>query len=246
MMSRKSTEQGRESGASLVGNGVRGPADRGELIDLSHEVEHGMITYPGIPAPIVSDYMSRVESRQHYEEGTEFCIGKIEMVANTGTYIDSPFHRYPDGEDLSQLDLARVADLEGVVVRSAPGERTIGPALFQSQDLEGKAVLVHTGWDHHWGSERYFEGHPFLNAEAAAHLADCGAVLVGIDSLNIDDTSGGGRPAHSILLGADIPVVEHLCNLDKLPDQGFRFFAVPAKVVRFGTFPIRAFAIVAI
>jgi kynurenine formamidase len=190
--------------------------------------------------------MSREESRKHYEEGTEFHIGKIEMVANTGTYIDSPFHRYPDGKDLSQLDLGRVADLESMVVRSVPGERAIGVALFQSQNLEGKAVLIHTGWDHHWGTERYFEGHPFLTAEAAAHLADCGAALVGIDSLNIDDTSGGSRPAHSILLGADIPIVEHLCNLDQLPDRGFRFFAVPVKVKGFSAFPVRAFALVAI
>ncbi len=222
------------------------PAVQFELIDLSHVVEHGMITYPGIPAPIISDYLSRDESREHYEEGTAFHIGKIEMVANTGTYIDSPFHRYPDGKDLSQLDLRRVANLEGLTVRSAPGERVIGPALFQDQDLGGKAVLIHTGWDHHWGSERYFEGHPFLTAEAAAYLADYGAALVGIDSLNVDDTSGGSRPAHSILLGADIPVVEHLCNLHKLPDRGFRFFAVPVKIKGFSTFPVRAFAMVAI
>lgn len=217
-----------------------------EIVDLSHDVEHGMITYPGLPAPVISDYMSREESRAHYEVGTEFHIGRIEMVANTGTYLDSPFHRYPDGRDLSQLDLRSVAYLEGVVVRIGFRERSIGKSPLEKDALKGKAVLIHTGWDEHWGSERYFKGHPFLTAEAAAYLMECGAALVGMDSLNIDDTADGRRPAHSILLGADIPIVEHLCNLERLPDRGFRFFAVPVKVKGFGTFPVRAFAIVAI
>lgn len=225
-------------------DGDRNPAAQGELVDLSHTVEHGMVTYKGIPAPIISDYLSREKSREIYEEGTEFYIGRIDLVANTGTYIDSPFHRYAHGKDLSQLELGSVANLEGIVVRATPGERAIGRDLFQKEDLEGKAVLIHTGWDRHWGSERYFDGHPFLTAEAATHFVESGAALVGIDSLNIDDTSGGGRPAHSILLGADIPIVEHLCHLDRLPDRGFRFFAVPVKVKGFSTFPVRAFAIV--
>jgi arylformamidase len=247
MTPRISIGQVREKGVvSLGGSGDRNLADRVELIDLSHVVEHGMITYPGIPAPVISDYMSREESRRHYDEGTAFHIGKIEIVANTGTYVDSPFHRYPDGKDLSQLDLRSVADLEGIVVRATQGERTIEIDLFQNQDLEGKAVLIHTGWDRHWGTEGYFEGHPFLTTEAASNLADCGAALVGIDSLNIDDIADGSRPAHSILLGAGVPIVEHLCNLDQLPDRGFRFFAVPVKIKGFGTFPVRAFAIVAI
>jgi arylformamidase len=211
------------------------------LIDLSHSVEHGLITYKGLPAPMICDFLSREDSRQIYAAGTEFHIGKIEMVANTGTYVDSPFHRYADGRDLSELPLESLANLEGIVVRHAG--RAIGPAAFSDLDLRGKAVLVHAGWDRHWATEQYFEGHPFLTAEAARHLAASGAALAGIDSLNIDDTADWSRPAHSILLGAGIPIVEHLCNLQALPAAGFRFFAVPVKVKRFGTFPVRAFAI---
>jgi arylformamidase len=221
-------------------------SNRGErsFVDVSHEVEHGMITYRGLPAPVVSDYLSREESEKHYAEGTQFHIGKIEMVANTGTYLDSPFHRYADGRDLSQLPLSSVADLEGVCLRAKgfPG-RDIDVSVYSEADLKGKAVLVHTGWDTHWGSENYFTGHPFLTDAAARFLVEAGARLVGIDSLNIDDTADLRRPVHSILLRADIPVVEHLCNLDSLPDKGFKFFAVPAKVKSFGTFPVRAFAI---
>jgi kynurenine formamidase len=211
------------------------------LIDLSHTVEHGLITYKGLPAPIVCDFLSREDSRRIYAPGTEFHIGKIEMVANTGTYVDSPFHRYADGADLSELPLESLADLEGIVVRHAG--RAIGRSAFGDLDLRGKAVLVATGWDRHWATERYFEGHPFLTAEAAQHIASSGAALAGIDSLNIDDTADLSRPAHSILLRAGIPVCEHLCNLEALPAGGFRFFAVPVKVKRFGTFPVRAFAI---
>ncbi len=212
------------------------------LIDLSHTVEHGLITYKGLPAPIVCDFLSREDSRQIYAAGSEFHIGKIEMVANTGTYVDSPFHRYADGKDLSELTLESLADLEGVVVHD--GGRAIGRAAFGNLDLRGKAVLVQTGWDRHWATEQYFEGHPFLTAEAAQHLVDSGAALAGIDSLNIDDTADLSRPAHSILLRAGIPICEHLCNLDALPAGGFRFFAVPVKVKRFGTFPVRAFGMV--
>jgi len=212
------------------------------LIDLSHTVEHGLITYRGLPAPIVCDFLSREDSRRIYAPGTEFHIGKIEMVANTGTYVDSPFHRYADGRDLSELPLESLADLEGIVVRHAG--RAIGRSAFGDVDLRGKAVLVHTGWDRHWATDRYFEGHPFLTAEAARHIASSGAALAGIDSLNIDDTADLSRPAHSILLGAGIPIAEHLCTLGSLPAGGFRFFAVPVKVKRFGTFPVRAFAMV--
>ena len=214
------------------------------LIDLSHTVEHGLITYKGLPAPIVCDFLSREDSRQIYAAGTEFHIGKIEMVANTGTYVDSPFHRYADGNDLSELPLESVANLEGIVVRHAG--RAVGRCVFGDLDLRGKAVLVHTGWDRHWATDRYFEGHPFLTAEAARYIAHAGAALAGIDSLNIDDTGDLSRPAHSILLRAGIPIAEHLCNLQSLPAGGFRFFAVPVKVKRFGTFPVRAFAIVEI
>jgi arylformamidase len=213
------------------------------LIDLSHTVEHGMITYKGLPAPIICDYLSREASRERYAPGTEFHIGKIEMVANTGTYIDSPFHRYTDGKDLSELELATVADLEGVIVRArSRSGRAITRESFYDVHVRGRAVLIDTGWDKYWRMDAYFENHPHLTADAAQHLVDNGAVLVGIDSFNIDDTSTGERPVHSILLRNDIPIVEHLCELEEIPDAGFRFHAVPVKVKGFGTFPVRAFA----
>ena len=216
-----------------------------QFVDLSHTIEHGLITYKGLPAPVVSDYLSREESRKHYAEGTEFHIGKVEMVANTGTYLDSPFHRYRDGRDLSQLALPALADLEGVVVSVVgASERALGRAAFGDTEVEGKAVLVHTGWDVHWRTEKYFEGHPFLTEEAARFLADGGAALVGIDSYNIDDTGDGRRPAHSLLLGVGVPIIEHMCNLRGLPAAGFKFFAVPVKIKGLGTFPVRAFAVV--
>ncbi|HLF03210.1 MAG TPA: cyclase family protein [Anaerolineales bacterium] len=219
-----------------------------QLIDLSHVVEHGMITYKGLPAPLICDFLSREDSRSHYADGVEFHIGKIEMVANTGTYLDSPFHRYAHGKDLSELDLTSLVNLEGLLVRAKTGRartgRAITSAAFDGLDVRGKAVLVHTGWDAHWRTDQYFEGHPFLTADAAQHLAGSGVALVGIDSLNIDDTGNGRRPVHSTLLGQDIPIVEHLCGLGQLPDSGFRFFAAPVKVKAFGTFPVRAFAIV--
>ena len=211
-----------------------------KFIDLSHTVEHGMITYKGLPAPVICDFLTRERSRALYAPGTEFHIGRIDMVANTGTYVDSPFHRFADGKDLAQLPLESLAELPAVVVR-AEG-RAIGPAAFRNVDVRGKAVLVHTGWDRHWRTDTYFEGHPFLTADAAALLADAGAALVGIDSYNIDDTADGSRPAHTILLGAAIPICEHLCSLASLPDGLLRFSAVPVKVSGFGTFPVRAYA----
>ena len=213
------------------------------LIDLSHTVEHGMVTYKGLPAPIICDYLSREASRARYAPGTEFHIGKIEMVANTGTYLDSPFHRYADGMDLAQLPLEGLANLDTVVVRVAPGQRSIGRESFEHLNVGGKAVLVATGWDRHWRTDQYFEGHPFLTGDAAQWLRDAGAILVGIDSLNIDDTADLARPVHSTLLGAAIPIVEHLCGLSAVPETGSRFFAVPVKVKAFGTFPVRAFAL---
>lgn len=219
--------------------------DTTRLVDVSHTVEHGMITYKGLPAPVICDYLSREESRQHYAEGTEFHIGKIEMVANTGTYLDSPFHRYRDGADLSQLLLSSIANLEGVVVRPKDSAgQAIEASVFGHVAIRDKAVLVHTGWDQHWRTERYFEGHPFLTGEAAQFLVDSGAKLVGIDSLNIDDIRDTKRPVHSILLKAGVPIVEHLCNLGALPDAGFKFFAVPVKVKGMGTFPVRAFGVI--
>lgn len=220
------------------------------LIDLSHIIEHGMITYRGLPAPIICDYLSREASRSVYADGVEFQIGKIEMVANTGTYVDAPFHRYADGADLAALPLERLANLEGVVLSVAPGGRSIttAPLLAALEplgaELSGRAVLIHTGWDRHWRTDAYFEGHPFLTRDAAAWLAESGAALVGIDSFNIDDTDDMARPAHSILLGAGIPIVEHMCNLAAAPATGFRFHAVPAKVRAFGSWPVRAYAVV--
>jgi kynurenine formamidase len=219
------------------------------LIDLSHTVEHGMITYKGLPGPIISDHLSRETSRSVYEPGTEFHIGKIEMVANTGTYLDSPFHRYPDGKDLSELELSSLANLDSIVIRAQfagddAKQRGISPASFKASELKGKAVLFHTGWDKHWRTDKYSDGtHPYLTEETAAALVNAQPALVGIDSFNIDDTSAGKRPVHSLLLAANIPIVEHLCNLDAVPDSNFRFFAVPVKVKAFGTFPVRAFAI---
>lgn len=203
-----------------------------------------MITYKGLPGPIICDFLSREASQARYAEGTTFHIGKIEMVANTGTYIDSPFHRYAEGKDLSELALESIADVEGVVCRAPSTLRAIGPELFSGVDVKGKAVLVQTGWAQHWGSEQYFSGHPFLTAASADWLKASGAALVGIDSLNIDDTSGTERPVHSILLGAEIPIVEHLCHLEQLPNAAFKFHAVPVKVKHFGTFPVRAYAVV--
>ena len=217
------------------------------LVDLSHTVEDGMITYRGLPAPVICDYLGREQSRGHYAPGTEFQIGRIDMVANTGTYVDSPFHRFADGADLAELELASLADLDALVVRvGAQRERAITRATvlgaLAGADVRGRAVLVHTGWDAHWRTDRYFEGHPHLTADAAELLAEAGAALVGIDSLNIDDTDDGRRPVHTTLLGAGIPIAEHLRGLDQLPAAGFRFSAVPVKVRGMGTFPVRAWA----
>ena len=211
-------------------------------MDLSHAVTDGMITYPGIPGPVISDHLSREASRERYAPGTEFHIAKIEMAANTGTYLDAPSHRWADGADLADLPLERLAGLPGVLVPC--DERANGPGAFDGVDVDGKAVLCRTGWSRHWGTDAYGAGgHPFLTGEAAAVLVERGAVLVGIDSLNIDDTSSGERPVHSQLLRAGVLVVEHLTGLDQLdPGQPFEFYAVPVKVRGMGTFPVRAFA----
>jgi kynurenine formamidase len=214
-----------------------------KFIELSHIIEDGMITYTGLPGPVISDHLSREDAVSHYSKGTTFQIGKIDMVANTGTYIDAPFHRYAEGIDLSGLEMASIANLDGIVFRATQGMRSIDKDVFENHNVAGKAVLIHTGWDRHWGTDTYFENHPFLTRDAAEYLKSTGAALVGIDSLNIDDTADGARPAHSILLKADIPIVEHMCNLDALPESGFKFFAVPAPVKGMGSFPVRAFAL---
>ena len=213
------------------------------LIDVSHDIRDGMTTYKGLPGPMICDFLSRENSRGLYPEGTEFQIGRIDMVANTGTYLDSPFHRFEHGRDLAELDLAMLADLEALVVRKPYGTGlAVDVSDVSPHDVRSKAVLIHTGWDVHWGEPAYLERHPFVTAAAAEWLKANGAVLVGIDSHNIDDTSAHARPVHTTLLGADILICEHMTNLGQLPEEGFRFFAVPPKVVGLGTFPVRAFA----
>jgi len=214
-----------------------------KLIDLSHTVEHGMITYKGLPAPIICDFLSREDSRKHYSAGTEFNIGKIEMVANTGTYVDSPFHRFVDGNDLSELPLESLANLEGVVIRARNLGRAINSKTLSGFDVKGKAVLIHTDWSRHWRTDQYFEGHTFLTKDAAEFLVDKGAAFVGIDTYNIDDTTDGARPVHTTLLGNQVPICEHMRGLELLPNSGFRFHAAPVKVKAFGTFPVRAYAV---
>lgn len=219
-------------------------ASKAQLIDLSHTVEAGMITYKGLPAPLICDFLSREASRAIYAEGTEFHIGKIELVGNTGTYVDSPFHRFADGLDLAALPLESLVNLPAVVVRVTNVGSAINARYFQGIEVTGKAVLVHSGWAKHWRTDQYFEGHTYLTEDAAIYLRDQGAALVGIDSYNIDDIRDGRRPVHTTLLGANIPIVEHMTNLDQLPDQGLRFHAAPVKVKNFGTFPVRAYAVV--
>lgn len=218
---------------------------RRKLIDVSHTVEHGMITYKDFPGPVICDWLSRQASRAKYSHGTEFQIGRIELIGNTGTYVDSPFHRYENGRDLSELPLESVADVDCVVVRvGASHDGVIDSVPLDAREVDGRAVLFHTGWDRHWRTDAYFEGHPHLTERAAEWLAKSGALIVGIDSFNIDSVATGQRPVHSVLLGHDIPIVEHMRGLDALPDRGGRFSAVPVKVKGFGTFPVRAFVAV--
>ncbi len=217
---------------------------RSNFIDLSHTIEDGMVTYKGLPAPLICDYLSREKSKDFYEPGTQFQIGKIEMVANTGTYLDCPFHRYEDGKDLSEISLGQCANLQGLVIEADYREGiAISRHYFEGKELRGKAVLVHTRWSQHWRTDTYFENHPFLTEDAANFLVGEGAALVGIDSHNIDDTRGRNRPVHSTLLGAGILIVEHMCNLGELPKNNFFFNAVPPKFKGVGTFPVRAYAI---
>lgn len=216
---------------------------RSSFVDLSHTITDGLVTYKGLPAPIICDYLSREKSREIYEGGTEFQIGKIEMVSNTGTYVDCPFHRYEDGKDLSQVAIESMADLDGIVIR-ADYRKTLAvdATFFKEKEIRGRAILVHTGWDAHWNTEAYFQGHPYLTEEAAHYLQERGVRLVGIDSMNIDNTTGKSRPVHSTLLASEILIVEHLCNLGSLPDEGFTFTALPPKFRGVGTFPVRAMA----
>ncbi|HEX4729403.1 MAG TPA: cyclase family protein [Jatrophihabitans sp.] len=218
--------------------------DRRRIVELSHPIRHGMHTYPGLPGPEISDHLSRCASRAKYPPGTEFQIGRITLVANTGTYLDTPFHRYPDGQDLSMLDLTRLADVAGVLIDATTTAAGLGPDLFAGRCLTDRAVLIRTGWDQHWGSARYEAAeHPYLTAATVAWLVSQRPAVVGIDSVNIDDMADLARPAHTELLAAGIPIVEHLCGLDQLPTDGFRFHAAPAPVVGMGSFPVRAYAV---
>jgi arylformamidase len=213
------------------------------LLDLSHTIENGLITYKGLPAPVICDYLSREDSKKLYAEGTSFQIGKIEMVSNTGTYIDCPFHRFENGQDLNDTPLEHFAELKGMVLRIPYPERmAIDADCFHDLELEGKAVLIHTGWDIHWNTEKYYSNHPFLTENAALYLKEKKARLVGIDSHNIDDTRQNTRPVHTILLGSGILIVEHLCNLSAIEDENFIFSAIPPKFKGVGTFPVRAMA----
>jgi len=214
-----------------------------QVIDVSHPIRAGLITYPGLPAPVITPHLTRQESREKYAPGTEFAMDVITMIGNTGTYLDSPFHRYADGADLAGLELSTLVGLPAQVFHLTDTRRAISVDDLSDRDVRGAAVLLHTGWDRHFGTERYGAGAPFLTAAGAQYLVDAGAVLVGIDSVNIDDTeSGGERPAHTVLLGAGVHVVEHLTNLAALPERGARFTAAPPAIEGFGTFPVRAFA----
>ena len=214
------------------------------FVDLSHVIEEGMTTYKGLPGPHICDFWTREASAANYDDGSTFQIGRIDMVANTGTYVDSPFHRYAEGKDLSELPLGSLANLDGLVVRR-PFENglAVDADAFTGLELRGRAVLVHTGWDRYWRTDAYLSDHPFLTAAAAQVLVESGAAFVGIDSHNIDDTRTGGRPVHTLLLGADIPIGEHMTGFEQLPDHGFRFTAAPPKIKGMGTFPVRAFAV---
>ncbi len=213
------------------------------FIDLSHTIEHGLVTYKGLPAPIVCDYLSRENSKQFYAEGTEFQIGKIEMVTNTGTYLDCPFHRFEHGKDLAEVGLEAFTDLDAIVIH-IPFAKTlqITEEYLKNHEIRNRAVLIHTDWDRYWNTETYYEHHPYLTAGAATYLKECSVKLVGIDSHNIDNTAGNTRPVHTILLGAEILIVEHLCNLYLLPKGNFTFSAIPPKFKGVGTFPVRAMA----
>jgi len=212
------------------------------FIELSHVIQHRMVTYPGLPGPEIGEYLTWEDSRARYAPGTEFRIARISMVANTGTYLDTPAHRYRDGWGIADLSLQLVAAVPGVVIDAAGP--AIGPDAWEALQIPGRAVLFRTGWSRHWGSNHYGEqGHPYLTGEAAAALVAARPTVVGIDSVNIDGTQTGDRPVHSALLAAEIPIIEHLTGLEELPEEGFEFFAVPPLVEGMGTFPVRAFAI---
>ncbi|MBE7700567.1 cyclase family protein [Oerskovia sp. Sa1BUA8] len=245
--------RGAADAGPVLGDGAAPAGRTSRLVELSHTLREGLVTYPGLPAPTITPFLTRADSVARYAPGTQFAMDVLTMIGNTGTYLDSPFHRYEGGTDLAGLDLETLVGLPAEVFRlteavdpSRGGRRGIGAEVFLDRELAGSAVLLQTGWDRHFGTPAYGEPAPYLTEAGAQHLVDAGVALVGIDSLNIDDTdpttSGGARPAHSLLLAAGIHVVEHLTNLGGVPPRGARFTAVPPKVEGFGTFPVRAFA----
>lgn len=221
------------------------PSPHSQFYDLSHVITDGLITYKGLPAPVICDYWSREASSANYDDGSSFHIAKIELVSNTGTYLDCPFHRYEDGDDLSRLELEKLADLDTIIIEADYKKfgMQVDTSFFENKDLKGKAVLINTNWSRHWNTETYYSQHPYITEDAALLLKENGAILVGMDTYNVDNTSLSRRPVHSILLGADILIVEHLCNLETLPrNKQLAFTAVPPKISGVGTFAVRAFA----
>ncbi|GAA2892590.1 hypothetical protein Acy02nite_62990 [Actinoplanes cyaneus] len=250
LLAPRPVERARLSGVRVFGEPhipLQRPVSRTRFVELSHVIRDGLITYPGLPAPQLRQHLTRSESRDRYAPGTEFAIDRITMVGNTGTYVDSPFHRYADAADLAGLPLERLAEVPAVVVRAIGGPRGVTPETLAGVDVAGRAVLLHTGGDRHWATKDYVTDAPYLTREGAQDLVDRGAAVVGIDAVNLDDISAqarGERPAHSLLLAAGIPIVEHLTNLAVLPVHGARFTAVPPRIAGFGSFPVRAYATV--
>jgi kynurenine formamidase len=213
-----------------------------KFIELNHTLEDGMMAYPGLPSPKIGAFLDHGASRSRYNDQAEFYLGKVDMVCNLGTYLDSPFHRYPDGLDLSQIPLERVAGIPGIVLDGVVSSNRSITLQTDSSELDGKAVLIRTGWDKRWGREGYWEPGPFLSEKSIDLFIRSRVELVGVDFWNVDDTLDPARPAHTRLLASDILIVEHLCNLSALPRTGFKFSAVPLRIVRGASFPVRAFA----
>jgi kynurenine formamidase len=213
-----------------------------KFIELNHTLEDGMMTYPGLPRPKIGAFLDHAASRSRYENRAEFYLGKVEMVCNLGTYIDSRFHRYPEGEDLSQIPLERVAGVPGMVLDGPVSQNRSITLTADPLQFTARAVLIRTGWDERWGTERYWNPGPYLSEESIDLLIRSKATLVGVDFWNVDDTADPSRPVHTRLLAANILIIEHLCNLSALPRKGFRFYAVPLRIVRGASFPVRAFA----
>jgi arylformamidase len=239
---RRTLEEPHKRGIEPTPSGEAAPRAR-RLVDLSHPIVEGMTTYPGLPVPEIRPHLTREASTAHYAPGVTFAIDMITLCGNTGTYVDSPFHRLADGQDLGELPLERLVDVPAVRVDvTGSGSRAVDAPALLPYDLAGRAVLIHTGHDRHWGSEAYGRDNPFLTAAAVRLLVESGVAIVGIDSLNIDDPADLARPAHSGLLGAGIPICEHLTNLAAVPVEGAWFSAIAAPVRGTGTFPVRAVA----